>query len=842
MSEQPVGPSAKRPRTSESPVGPGGDENSSAGLLYANNLVYTFPTDYSVCVNSTRKEQLFATRTYNDGETMICVLNTGADYIDPMRSFLSFDIDMKLDGSFDDASKVSIDDFNQVNFGHGGSAINVIKEIHVAGRSNDDLYRIRDFNVLQHSAMKYNYPCAWWETVGENMCQSSFVTPSNIILQNCGKRTDLQVNNNDIDSIETAPDGLTKPKDEVKNMLALVNKLAPGKTLSWYSGRRRINIPLYCLGGVFATDKLLPSVLCSGMIIRIKLEQAKFATVWGKGQVMHPPSDAEVVSGYNSGLPPLITEEVSDVEQDNFVNLIQQTIDPLKRRKFVFIVDHNQTVAPGATPAEVLKLILYEYEDGKPTTANVLRLNDGIIPLLENKFNGRRVNFGAIGQGGNRYFNQLRCEIKTLDVGAGTSIPGSNVKSSEATGNHAYVSFIFRLTSNDNLITSFWPAAATVKRYFSFEMNVDRETKWPAANSVSGSSHITYDELNELFVLGEDDKLITDNITSGDQFVFGASDLFGISWAGGRFSSSVHPTNSKDGKFLPVNYLSLAKDPAKTVERIAHPYHTLEASYRVYNPRFIVHACQLTDAAQRALNEVSATNGLEIVYYDHETTNGPPEYSDDVHIEVKKAVSRALRAVAVIRDHELVNNNVTGKYACVTNSMCPESFRVNNYYWQLGSLYFPHQRVDSEGGAENAHLLETCRSAYIEALDCFGRYSATGNYAKVTPRMYAGQGTDGVVTRFSSGSFVSQNNDAVVFPYVAELQPNHDGAGILGVGLERSTLFQLSGVPINNSRVLMLHANFKNLNNDSKRTREIAIFLKYVKIARVFIHNIEVEE
>jgi hypothetical protein len=82
-----------------------------------------------------------------------------------------------------------------------------------------------------------------------------------------------------------------------------------------------------------------------------------------------------------------------------------------------------------------------------------------------------------------------------------------------------------------------------------------------------------------------------------------------------------------------------------------------------------------------------------------------------------------------------------------------------------------------------------------------------------------------------------------VVPYGSELQPNHDGSGILAVGLERSSIFELSGIPINNSRVLMLHATFGKLaNDDSEKKRVVDIFLKYVKIARVFVHSVEVEE
>ena len=81
----------------------------------------------------------------------------------------------------------------------------------------------------------------------------------------------------------------------------------------------------------------------------------------------------------------------------------------------------------------------------------------------------------------------------------------------------------------------------------------------------------------------------------------------------------------------------------------------------------------------------------------------------------------------------------------------------------------------------------------------------------------------------------------------------------IGVTLERSNIFQLAGIPVNNSRVLTLHANLAantgegdgleatavigsatTLGTGSSRT--IDIYLKYVKLARVWLNNVEVEQ
>ena len=56
-------------------------------------------------------------------------------------------------------------------------------------------------------------------------------------------------------------------------------------------------------------------------------------------------------------------------------------------------------------------------------------------------------------------------------------------------------------------------------------------------------------------------------------------------------------------------------------------------------------------------------------------------------------------------------------------------------------------------------------------------------------------------------------------------------------GLERSSMFELAGVPINNSRVLALHMEM-----DLALDRTVDVYLKYVKLARVFLNNVEVEQ
>ena len=68
------------------------------------------------------------------------------------------------------------------------------------------------------------------------------------------------------------------------------------------------------------------------------------------------------------------------------------------------------------------------------------------------------------------------------------------------------------------------------------------------------------------------------------------------------------------------------------------------------------------------------------------------------------------------------------------------------------------------------------------------------------------------------------------------------GGEVIAVSLERSSLFNLSGIPINNSRVLALRGNYSAYPSQYCKQHTLYIYLKYVKLARIFLNNVEVEQ
>lgn len=335
------------------------------------------------------------------------------------------------------------------------------------------------------------------------------------------------------------------------------------------------------------------------------------------------------------------------------------------------------------------------------------------------------------------------------------------------------------------------------------------------------------------------------------------------------------------------------------------------SSYKISNPYISLRSVQLTDGTQRALNEMSAVNGLEIVYCDHERTESVlPSGGVVLNLEVRKAASRALKAYASIRTNHLGADDSK-------DSFRTEKYDYLTWQWQLGSLYFPQQPVKALGGIPRASIPESYNQTLVTFNTLKGdqqKNSAVpmqydSNYLQkniagttdfltgtsVTVAAVTGQATglltlfqtelspgDQIVIKARTYTVVSITSPTIMHvspPFAVAAatdfyrvvpngyaydgtgnsathyrQPANPRLGLIANGdgldgtfangrstitclLERSDLFNLTGVPINNSRVLSLRADFATGQN-----RICTIFLKYVRLARVFLNNVEVEQ
>jgi hypothetical protein len=292
--------------------------------------------------------------------------------------------------------------------------------------------------------------------------------------------------------------------------------------------------------------------------------------------------------------------------------------------------------------------------------------------------------------------------------------------------------------------------------------------------------------------------------------------------------------------------------------------------YTIDNPFISMRSVQLTDATQRTLNELSATNGLELVYCDYERTDRALVAGEaTLNMEIRKAASRALKAFVVTRERTVPQ--IAAPYSI--DSFKSQPWGYSHWQWQLGSLYFPQQPIKS---ADTTNGMRIIAESYKQALIAHDKYKGNNGKSAALGLYKNGDGLSGNASRVTRGSNVETMLTAAVgdspyAPYEMEVKEADgldaglryhslvnigevatatteygtfsNGNGCLAVTLERSDLFNLSGVPINNSRVLAIRADYTTGGaGGNVNAKTVTSFLKYVRLARVFLNNVEVEQ
>ena len=336
------------------------------------------------------------------------------------------------------------------------------------------------------------------------------------------------------------------------------------------------------------------------------------------------------------------------------------------------------------------------------------------------------------------------------------------------------------------------------------------------------------------------------------------------------------PTGAYTAGFNGVTGCATIADLAAALPTYASVVQVPATGYNVTDAQFVLSSVQLSDSIQRSLNELSATNGLEIVYPDYERTQAAlGANSTEPNIEIRKSCSRALKAFARVR---LTNYAATGigDETTVDSFRAERGFPFYEYQWQLGSLYFPQQAVRSKLATIVGcnEIAPTTYNMLLESFDAYhGGKTVSLPYHRVketTAPVYGGNRT-GMVTVVATGIPLKSilNNDFYRPGEFKAQNPNGPGeigsfkrdAHSIGVTLERSTMFNLAGVPVNNSRVLAFHGRVTASTQEllpstfaagvftdggavqaANVSRRIDIFLKYVKLCRVFLNNVEVEQ
>jgi hypothetical protein len=213
---------------------------------------------------------------------------------------------------------------------------------------------------------------------------------------------------------------------------------------------------------------------------------------------------------------------------------------------------------------------------------------------------------------------------------------------------------------------------------------------------------------------------------------------------------------------------------------------TTVTGYEISDISIQTDCTDLSDSTQKTLNMEAAESGLEYTYPRVYSTSQSFSTSD-INVQIRKAVSQAMTAVAIIRP-------IANKQNSFVDSLRSAPWDVSRWQYRLGSLYFPNQELK---GAE-------------DGLESF--FIANSVFDKCKN------------TRFYCDNSIN----------MAEFR---DRFGVMAVSLERDQELNLSGLPINNSRTLELSGTLANAPAESM---ECIVFLTYMSVAKSFIDNVAV--
>ena len=762
--------------------------------IAVNNLSYSMDSDLSVAVNSTYKKHYFAQDEYDPNRSAICVLNSGADYLDFRRSYLSFDFELTVNDqsgtipykdatnfgapiaynntySRSDAAQRSLSNGNfvgtaadvhtgmanaiggsgsskyllkgrntigshqegaDIGFGNG-SAANLINRITIQSRSGDEVCRIENSAMLSHILTNYCYSRDWAESTGSGFGMHPAEAST--------------INGQGKDSY-----------------FYFKNVTHTSQT------KKRFHIPLYLLTGFFNYERLMPSMLCSGLRISIEWNDAATALVWNCN-----PNTA-LVSGTN------VSWKVSKVHID---------------AKSVQLTDASQRYLNEVSATSGLELV---YTDYNHTGTNI----NGSSTEIHSEV--RQACARAL-----RAFARIR----------------SNTQQKSPT--------------QDSFAADYWMVPAYQWRLGSLYFP-QQPTQ---AKNLSDWKDSTLAVDAEVLARGRPLHTQTASVTTPYEFVTEAK----------TYAPANNSTYSSlaSWKFVTnESILDTNKSGPKHLDNVTEAYyHSLEMFGKL-NGKSGQTSVSLEQFCEGDIPLVEGGHGVRSVYQ-HSAAFGLPKFDEGIEPSAFDGTHT---------DRGLANPITTAN----TNGLFNSSIAL--------SRLSPQKR--------QALLMSNFRES-AEATDVEVRAGETGSANQVTKR--------GQLTTTNSLNSRSPSMDLASKIGRTTTYGNYPGCqAIIPVSLERSTMFALSGVPINNSRVLGLdyqvhHRNFGEVyqtvvqvNGDLISGTPLAesairadsdlaaitatlstgkkyfypplatfdhsnsIFLQYVKVARVFLNNVEIEQ
>ena len=207
----------------------------------------------------------------------------------------------------------------------------------------------------------------------------------------------------------------------------------------------------------------------------------------------------------------------------------------------------------------------------------------------------------------------------------------------------------------------------------------------------------------------------------------------------------------------------------------------------------VLDTVSLSDETSKLLNLESSQSGLEWCYnrvYNYSATYAAG--TSNFTMQVSKAVSQATHAF-------MVTQNSSQTQSVLYDSFLSEPFAYKSWQMRLGSQYYPNQMVNNQTQTVTIKGMES----YLLTMSSFEKMKTPFQETSITPAVYSGS------------------------------------ASVIGVSLERNQSLAVSGLPINNSRVLEILVE-RDATGDAGASRDVNCFLTYVSVAKAFIDNMSV--
>ena len=227
------------------------------------------------------------------------------------------------------------------------------------------------------------------------------------------------------------------------------------------------------------------------------------------------------------------------------------------------------------------------------------------------------------------------------------------------------------------------------------------------------------------------------------------------------------------------------------------------ASYTLLQPQVLFDATTIADAFTRRIAELSATQGLNIMYsnfYSNQVSGSVGQSS--FNYDVKKAASKCMRLWVVSRDNAKIN-------AAADDS--------------LGSLPFDYSSMSTHIGADYVPNVPIRVSGYVLA-DANGGASAAN--VRLTSEAY-----------FHILSAV-RDQEKPKYPAVSLDNLNFDANGrldaVLVFSYNKSTFDNISGYDVNNSRALIVDLEISTVVNKPSISRRLDNWMEHLRNVNIF--------